>query len=429
MKWSEIELPSVVLGACWSFSATGAIEGINKIVTGSLISLSEQELVDCDTNYNTGCNGGLMDYAYKFVVNNHGIDTEKDYPFHAKQQSCNKQKVSTYYLVDNTCFSFYLLLQTLDILTSLPIFPCSKYALQLNRHVVTIDGYTDVPENDEDQLLQAVVKQPVSVGICGSERAFQLYSKVTVPNPNLLLNTYKVSDPWWWNFDRGFLLARARLTWTTRCWSWGTVRRTEWTTGSWRTRGGRSGGWRATSTCSATAGTSRGSAGSTCLLPTRRRVARTPLLPRPPSPPNAASSPPAREEKPAAARASSSGYASRGGAAHSTRPSAAKTTSTVAPRTTPSATRQGINASRYLFYHSTSIYLFLSFKLVTKWESFVALMSQRSGSNATSEALEFGKSGVWSSIVEGWVFWNFVFICRSCICTRHVSCWSWWSCV
>ena len=185
----------MVLGACWSFSATGAIEGINKIVTGSLISLSEQELVDCDTNYNTGCNGGLMDYAYKFVVNNHGIDTEKDYPFHAKQQSCNKQKVSTYYLVDNTCFSFYLLLQTLDILTSIPIFPCSKYALQLNRHVVTIDGYTDVPENDEDQLLQAVVKQPVSVGICGSERAFQLYSKVTVPNPNLLLNTYKVSDP------------------------------------------------------------------------------------------------------------------------------------------------------------------------------------------------------------------------------------------
>lgn len=51
--------------------------------------------------------------------------------------------------------------------------------LQLQRRVVTIDGYTDVPQNDEDKLLKAVAKQPVSVGICGSERAFQSYSKVS----------------------------------------------------------------------------------------------------------------------------------------------------------------------------------------------------------------------------------------------------------
>lgn len=50
--------------------------------------------------------------------------------------------------------------------------------LQLKRRVVTIDGYTDVPSNNEQQLLQAVAMQPVSVGICGSEREFQLYSKV-----------------------------------------------------------------------------------------------------------------------------------------------------------------------------------------------------------------------------------------------------------
>lgn len=80
-------------GACWSFSATGAIEGINKIITGSLVSLSEQELIDCDKTFNDGCGGGLMDYAFKFVMDNHGIDTEDDYPYLGKERTCNKEKV------------------------------------------------------------------------------------------------------------------------------------------------------------------------------------------------------------------------------------------------------------------------------------------------------------------------------------------------
>ncbi|OVA08706.1 Granulin [Macleaya cordata] len=132
-------------GACWSFSATGAIEGINKIVTGSLVSLSEQELVDCDKSYNSGCSGGLMDYAYQWVIKNEGIDTEEDYPYQAGDRTCNKNK--------------------------------------LQRRIVTIDGYTDVPANDEKELLQAVASQPVSVGICGSDTSFQLYSKGIFTGP------------------------------------------------------------------------------------------------------------------------------------------------------------------------------------------------------------------------------------------------------
>eukprot|EP00756_Hemistasia_phaeocysticola_P023242 Hpha_TRINITY_DN15881_c1_g2::TRINITY_DN15881_c1_g2_i1::g.190685::m.190685/K01373/CTSF; cathepsin F len=69
-------------GSCWSFSSTGGIEGAWKLAGNSLTSVSEQELVSCD-KVDAGCNGGLMDNAFEWLVNNHGgaIVTEASYPY------------------------------------------------------------------------------------------------------------------------------------------------------------------------------------------------------------------------------------------------------------------------------------------------------------------------------------------------------------
>ena len=69
-----------------------AVEGINKIKSGKLVSLSEQEFRDCDVeDGNQGCEGGLMDTTFAFIKKNGGLTTSKDYPYEGVDGTCNSE--------------------------------------------------------------------------------------------------------------------------------------------------------------------------------------------------------------------------------------------------------------------------------------------------------------------------------------------------
>ncbi|XP_074586298.1 cysteine protease XCP2-like [Curcuma longa] len=125
-------------GSCWAFSTVAAMEGINQVVTGNLTSLSEQELIDCDIEFDEGCSGGTMDYAFASVVAMGGLRTEQDYPYTMEEGSCQPAKGG-----------------------------------EAKR--VSINGYEDVPKNSEESLLKALAHQPVSIAIEGSDRDLQFY--------------------------------------------------------------------------------------------------------------------------------------------------------------------------------------------------------------------------------------------------------------
>jgi KDEL-tailed cysteine endopeptidase len=126
-------------GSCWAFSTTGSVEGAWFLAKGNLVSLSEQQLVDCSTaEGNQGCNGGLMDDAFQYIIDNKGITTEAAYPYTATGP--------------NTCGS-----------VGKPV-------------AATLSGFKDVAVNSELALETAIVQQPVSVAVEADQSVFQFYS-------------------------------------------------------------------------------------------------------------------------------------------------------------------------------------------------------------------------------------------------------------
>ncbi|XP_071971184.1 cathepsin K [Engystomops pustulosus] len=125
-------------GSCWAFSSVGALEGQLMKKTGKLVSLSPQNLVDCDSD-NYGCQGGYMTNAFGYVRDNNGIDSNAYYPYIGQDEGCLYN-------------------------------PSGKAA--------GCKGFKEIPKGDEKALKRAVAQVgPVSVGIDASLPSFHFYSK------------------------------------------------------------------------------------------------------------------------------------------------------------------------------------------------------------------------------------------------------------
>ena len=121
------------------------MEGALAKASGELVSLSEQNLVDCD-NVDAGCNGGLMENAFAWIIKNGGINTEGDYPYEGRDRTCRFDE---------------------------------------DKPTYTISDFVEINEKDEDDLTEKLATVgPVSVAIDAGKFSFQLYHEGVYYEPS-----------------------------------------------------------------------------------------------------------------------------------------------------------------------------------------------------------------------------------------------------
>lgn len=125
-------------GSCWAFSTIASVEGAWALSGHNLVSLSEQELVDCSSEEgNQGCNGGLMDQGFQYIIDNGGICTESQYPYKAQDGQCESSQ-------------------------------CKNVAL--------IKSYFDIQSMNETAIFAAIQNGPLSIAIEADQQSFQFYA-------------------------------------------------------------------------------------------------------------------------------------------------------------------------------------------------------------------------------------------------------------
>jgi len=147
-------------GSCWSFSATGAIEGAFFIKTGELVSFSEQNLLDCNEK-NGRCRGGSMNRAFRYMKA-HGLCTEESYPYECRSRNSEACKDSLEHPKCQVCQSEIMPMEI------------SKYVRVRRKSLLDLEA--------------AVAQQPVSVGIHAGGKPFQHYQGGVIKGDSCELN-------------------------------------------------------------------------------------------------------------------------------------------------------------------------------------------------------------------------------------------------
>jgi cathepsin L len=134
-------------GSCWAFVSSEAVASACAIKHGKYVLLSVQQIIDCSGSFgNDGCNGGLPDQAFQYIIANKGLDTWASYPYTAQDGNCNWNPANV-----GSC---------------------------------TITAYKDVTPGSETDLVTAIVLEPIATAIDASQTSFQFYSSGVYYDPN-----------------------------------------------------------------------------------------------------------------------------------------------------------------------------------------------------------------------------------------------------